>query len=331
MLTKQLSYEFVRISGFDHISPVSWNKLVISSPTNGIFQTWEYQKAWWQVFGRGELILIGVYRNNNLIAIAPFFTVEGMIYLVGSGGSDYLDIIGEIGNNSFDQLLLFTSNLIPGFKGFVFYHSPEYSHFTSLLQKSKWIVANENKQVAPFIDIASNPGKLSESIRKKSLVRSEKWFKKNSNIIVHHLRNENNILSHLENFFQQHIDRWSITQYPSLFCNPNQKLFYKILTENMAATGWLRFTAIEWNQIFIAYHFGFMFKGTFLWYKPSFDISFARHSPGEVLLKQLFELALDEKAVYFDFGLGDELFKSRFSTNVTSVFDWGVYPVNLSL
>ena len=54
-----------------------------------------WQTAWWECFGRGQLLLLGAEINRELVALAPLFTQERMVYLVGSGGSDYLDLIGD--------------------------------------------------------------------------------------------------------------------------------------------------------------------------------------------------------------------------------------------
>ena len=62
-----------------------------------------------------------------------------------------------------------------------------------------------------------------------------------------------------------------------------------------------------------------------MWYKPSFAIDLARHSPGEALLRQLLLAAIEEKACAFDFGLGEEAFKSRFATGIRYVRNWGLY------
>jgi CelD/BcsL family acetyltransferase involved in cellulose biosynthesis len=64
------------------------------------------------------------------------------------------------------------------------------------------------------------------------------------------------------------------------------------------------------------------FAGSFLWYKPSFQISLARRSPGEVLLRQLLLTAYAEGAATFDFGIGDEPFKYRFASTVPHVRTW---------
>jgi CelD/BcsL family acetyltransferase involved in cellulose biosynthesis len=118
------------------------------------------------------------------------------------------------------------------------------------------------------------------------------------------------------------------TDSPSLFQEPAQRMFYRRLSESLSASGWLRFTRLCWQGRPIAFHFGFQYRGSFLWYKPSFDILLARHSPGEVLIRQLLLLALDEDAHTFDFGLGNEAFKQRFATSTPVVKVYGLYQNN---
>ena len=65
-----------------------------------------------------------------------------------------------------------------------------------------------------------------------------------------------------------------------------------------------------------------------MWYKPAFAIELARHSPGEVLLRQLLLRVIEESAHTFDFGLGDETFKRRFANHTQTVRDFGLYPAN---
>lgn len=43
----------------------------------------------------GQLMLILAERNGQPVALAPLFADSGMVYFVGSGGSDYLDFVGD--------------------------------------------------------------------------------------------------------------------------------------------------------------------------------------------------------------------------------------------
>ena len=179
---------------------------------------------------------------------------------------------------------------------------------------------------SPAMDISGNAEHGLAATRKKSLVRHENFFRRGGSLEVVHLQNGRFILPHLEEFFEQHVNRWAKTPYSSLFCDIAQRRFYKRLTSVAADTGWLRFTKVNWKGRPIAFHFGFCYKGSYMWYKPSFAIDLARRSPGEVLLRQLLLAAIEEGVKTFDFGLGDEAFKSRFATHVNKVNTYSLYP-----
>ena len=144
---------------------------------------------------------------------------------------------------------------------------------------------------------------------------------------VEHIGDAETIEEHLDEFFQQHVERWKGTDSPSLFLDVKQREFYRRLSVVATDAGWLRFTRVVWNDRAVAAHFGFNYRRKFLWYKPTFAIDLAKKSPGEVLLRNLLLRAMSEGCDAFDFGLGNEAFKSRFATQVNYVRTWGLYPM----
>ena len=322
----------IRLTGFDdpRLSRAAWDALVARSASDVVFLTWAWQSAWWEVFGRGELLLIAAEQDGAVVALAPLFTEAGMIYPVGSGGSDYLDFSGDTSEPGMLVALLdHARQCVKDFIGFVFYHLPEASANSARLAaaaaKLGVSIFEEGDQPAPAMDLRGQPELAQEATRKKSLVRHEKFFARDDALRVFHARTAAEILPHLDDFFAQHRARWADTPSPSLFCDDAQQRFYRRVTELASGDGWLRFTRVEWNGRPIAYHFGFCFHGSFLWYKPSYDVALAKHSPGEVLLRQLLLVAIAEGAHLFDFGLGDEAFKARFATHVRRVKNFGLY------
>lgn len=327
------NYQYRLLNGFDdsRITPVIWNELLSQGPSDFVFLTWHWQKIWWDVFGRGKLLIILAEKQGKPIALAPLFADTGMIFFIGSGGSDYLDFVGDLRDPEvIEYMLLIAVEQVPDFLGFRFYHIPESSPTGSKLaeiaQKQEWKCFEEESQVSPRLNIIANPDLAIQSTRKKSLLRHEGWFSRNGELAIEHLSKSGEILPHLNLFFNQHISRWALTSFPSLFLDKKQCLFYERLSQTASETGWLRFSHISWQKKSIAFHFGFSYKGSFFWYKPSFDIAFAKNSPGEVLLRQLLLLSIEESSHTFDFGLGDEPFKKRFATNILSVSNWGLYP-----
>jgi CelD/BcsL family acetyltransferase involved in cellulose biosynthesis len=250
---------------------------------------------------------------------------------VGSGGSDYLDFIGDIGEpTALEALLAAARDATPGFVGFRFYHVPDASRTGARLQAAArrlgLVCYDEGDLLAPALDLAGDPAAGLAAAGKKRLLRCERVFERSGRLEVRHLREADAIRPQLPAFFEQHIARWAATPYPSLFLDCRQRRFYGHLVEGGTGAGWLRFTCVTWDGRPMAFHLGSCYRGRYVYYKPSFDIALARLSPGQVLLRQVLLAAIEEGAHTFDFGLGDEPYKRRFATHAAWVRTWGLYP-----
>jgi CelD/BcsL family acetyltransferase involved in cellulose biosynthesis len=320
-------------AGFDDpsLSNDVWNNLLERGPSDVVFMTKEWQQIWWDVYGRGKLLLILAESDEEVITIAPLFADKGMIFFIGSGGSDYLDFIGDIRNMEIlEGILECAVEHVPDFCGFRFYHVLEDSDTGNALmeleKKKSWKLYKEGSMGAPMLEMALFPELAELAVRKKSLRRHEAYFQKNGGIEIIHFKGKEEFLGEIETFFQQHINRWVETPYPSLFVDEKNKEFYRQLSKMSDQIDWLRFTGIRWQGQMIAYHFGFAYKNIFIWYKPTFKNELSRHSPGEVLLRQLLLQSIKNEDTCFDFGLGEESFKSRFANRTRMVNTWGLYP-----
>ena len=307
-----------------------WEALQRDGDTDVVFLTREWQRSWWESFRRERLLLVAAEREDRVIALAPLFAQDGMVYFVGSGGSDYLDFVGNIaGPGTLEAILRTARDVVPGFAGFRFYHVPDRS---STGERLRCVAArlglrcvDEGEILAPAL-ILDPPEVGAAAVQKKSLVRHERFFRREGVLIARHLSDGALIAEHLDEFFEQHIQRWSGTPYPSLFQRRSRREFYTRLTRDAAKSGWLRFVRLDWEGRPIAFHFGFSYRGSYLWYKPTFAIDLAKRSPGEVLLRVILSAAIEEGAQILDFGIGDEAFKRRFATEIRRVRTWGLYP-----
>ena len=317
------------LTAIDRVDRTEWQAVLSRGDSDVVFLTSEWQRAWWDVYGRGRLLLVTVRKDGELIALASLFAEDGFIYFVGSGGSDYLDFIGDIScPQVIDSLLLAARSQVEDFIGFRFYLVPARSRTAEFLERAAARLGmdfcNEGEIEAPFLDLTA-PGAAHAAVNKKSLLRHERFFERAERIDVREMRRAEDILPHLDDFFAQHIRRWEPTEWPSPFLKERHRKFYRRLVCEASDAGWLRFTRIEWQGRAIAAHLGFCYNGSYLWYKPAFSIDLARHSPGEVLLRRLLLSAIDEKATTFDFGIGNEAFKQRFATAIPLVKTWGLY------
>ena len=116
------------------LPPERWSSLLSGGETETVFLTWWWQKTWWECFGRGRLLLVLAERHGSPIALAPLFADSGMIFFVGSGGSDYLDFLGDIRDGEvLAKILAAAREAVSDFVGFRFYHVPDDSRTGSQL------------------------------------------------------------------------------------------------------------------------------------------------------------------------------------------------------
>jgi CelD/BcsL family acetyltransferase involved in cellulose biosynthesis len=318
------------LSSFDDssLSPNEWNDLLERSHTNAINLTWQWQRNWWKSFGRGRLMLVILEDADRPVCIAPLFVDDGMIFNVCP--EDHLDLIGEVSRDSVEAIITCALENVPGFQGLRVYFVPQSSPTSHFLQQAAthfgFTCIQESSFPSPRLEISAQPDAAAACTRKKSLLRHENYFRREGRLTIQHATTAEEILPQLDEFFDQHIARRAATPNPSLFVEQRQRDYYRSITENIGPTGWLRFTRIEWNSRPIAFHFGASYAGRYLFGIPSFAIEFERHSPGEVLLRQLILAAIEEGAAVFDFGIGDEAYKYRFATSQVQLVTWGIYP-----
>jgi len=308
-----------------------WQRVLSRSDSNVVFLTQEWQQTWWDVYGRGTLLLAAARHEGRLVAMAPLFADDGMAYFIGSGGcgSDYLDFVGDVSApDTLDGLLTAVRDRVRDFVGFRFYLVPDASRTGGLLRAAAGRLGlelvDEGEWPAPVLDLGA-PQAVEAILDKRTLRQAERFFERAGTLTVSVARSGRDILPHLDEFFRQHVERWRPTPFPSLFLEPRHCDFYRRLVGAASDAGWLRFTRLEWQDRTIAAHFGFCHAGHYLYYKPTFSTDLARHSPGQLLLQKLVRAAMADQATVFDFGLGNEAYKARFTTATPTVRTWGLY------
>jgi CelD/BcsL family acetyltransferase involved in cellulose biosynthesis len=314
---------------FDAVSADVWDHAVASGPTDAIFLTWRWQRAWWETYGRGRLLIVVVRRDDESTAIAPFFIDGGMAFLTGSGG-DQLYLIGPHDSGTVEATLRALLDEEPGLLGVRLYQVPDHSPTPRLLEGAAaaigWTVCGEEWLEWPCLEMGPSGVNGRAAADRTSLRRHERALGRQGSLVVETATEPSAIRTQLDPFFEQHVERWAATEFPSLFTDEVSRAFYRNLTDIVGPSGVLRFTTVRLDDESLAFHFGTSYGGHFLWYKPSFAIAHARSSPGEVLLRHLVLRAADEGVSVFDFGIGGEAFKLRFANSLRRVQTWGVYP-----
>jgi len=330
----------INIERYESITDLShlraaWNKLLSENDSNEVFLTFEWFQAWEATSFEKEkpLILIGTH-DGNLAGIAPLAINKskrkGVAYesvrFMGIG--DYKDFIvhPEYKEEFVLQVIDYLKTNRHMWDAIELTNIPENSTSIEVLKRVGQKEAIDFKvakdMVCPAMIIDGCTEFAESCLRKKSMVRHYNHFTKNGDLLFVNVKDPASISSHLEPFFEQHIKRRELAGGSSLFLTPDRREFYHRLVEFMPIE-WLDFTVLKFNEAPIAYHFGFFYNKKLIWYKPSFDVNYAEHSPGEVLMHFLIQQAMEFRASEFDFTIGDEPFKRRFSNIVRYTYQVG--------
>ncbi|MCK5091434.1 MAG: GNAT family N-acetyltransferase, partial [Gammaproteobacteria bacterium] len=257
------------------------------------------------------------------------------LYFIGEGNADYTDFVTNTNkdiflNRVFDVILSHKDK----WDNLVLNNIPEFSKTTEIIKelcgKNKLKFHYHNNIICPTLEIKGNQKNLNKITNKKSIARKLNYYYKTGKINFKNISNLEQAKRHLENFFKQHITRCSIADYNSLFLNENNKIFYRKLLDELLPGKWIIFSVIEFDDRPISYHFGFDYNNKVIWYKPSFDISFYKHSPGQLMVKHLIDYSIKNDREELDFTIGDENFKHRFTNKIKRNCYIKIYSKNSS-
>lgn len=303
-----------------------WNALVTQSETNTVFQTYQWTRSWLKAFGdQYEQLFVSVADASGIVGVAPLVIEWGLagervVRFLGDGKADYCDILAATHKANvlgaiFDAIFaaherwdVIALNNIPA-------QSTTVDLIRAICHRTGYRVLVDDQFQCPTLQIKGHEDSALKIFNKPGLRRRQNYFQRNGRLVFTNLTSAAAAVPYLDRFFSQHVARWSSGKSPSLFLDERNRAFYRELTANIADQGWLLFSVVEFNDQPIAFHFGFDYNDTVLWYKPSFDVAYASHSPGLVLLRYLIGYAIEQKRHELDFTVGDEPFKSRFTNS----------------
>jgi CelD/BcsL family acetyltransferase involved in cellulose biosynthesis len=321
------------LEGFDDptFGPTQWDELLAAGNSDVVYLTWHWQRAWWKIFGDGDLMLIVAERNGEAVALAPLYAHFGIVYFVGTSfESGYLDFIGDISDPEIlDAILDKARARTPNFQQFLFHFVPDASLTGERLEAAAnrfgLTCYEENETNGPVLELRARPDLALAAVQKKDILYHERLLRRDGRLEIFHLTDGEAILPHLEDFFEQHASRWAVKPEVSRPGHQLRRDFVLQLTRQAGTAGWLRFIRIGWNGRPIAFQYGFCYRGRYTREISTFAIDMARHGPGQVLLRQSLLAAMNEGAHTFDFGIGDQPYKYRFASRINRVRTWGIY------
>ncbi len=301
-----------------------------------IFQTFEWQRTWWNVFGErnpnAKLLIIALHGDGVLKAVAPFFIetlnlLPGLsirrLSFIGRDISDYLDAIAEpgcvvpltkalarhvlSGSDSPDVISL---GEIPSGSAFL----PAFEHeLRSYAYSCETFVSSH----CPKTGLKETWDSTLESFsrkHRKDISYEIRNIQRNFNVAFEETTDAEHLPADMDEFITLHQERWRLAGHPGVFADSEQARFHRAVAPVLHARGWLFLAFLSLDDKRVAVNYGFKFKDTLSTYLNGMtDLDrVSKYSPGKVLHSYSIMRACELRCSVYDFMRGRERYKYAF-------------------
>ncbi len=312
---------------FQHLRS-EWSELVNLSREATIFQTWEWQEAWWQYFGQCKQLRILVVRQNGcVVGIAPLYvsshfrTPFRRLAFVGCGISDYLTPIlaDHCAEEAATDLLQYLTD---------HFHGWDVADLQQISPDSTWLrmaseldngshaplLTAQEMEPCPYISLPARWEEVLGNLGKK--MRSNIGYYER---LLHRTYQDADLLLHrdgdigsaMNEMFSLHQRRWRSRWLPGVLGSARVQAFHQLVARRFAENGWLRLHTLSLDGRVAAALYCFQRRDRYYYYLGGFDPNLARMSLGTVLTAAAIKQAVSESCRTFDFLRGRESYKYR--------------------
>jgi CelD/BcsL family acetyltransferase involved in cellulose biosynthesis len=308
--------EFEDFAAFGERHAGDWRRIAAASPAATVFQMWEWAAAWWVHYGRGRrLWALTFTENETVVGIAalmlpPRGTPLRTATLLGTGGSDYLDILAAPDHEEavaaalaghlrqsrrWDWLDL--QQVRPG------------AVAACLPGAARW-----RGETCPYLPLPGDWEAFRRALGKK--LRQNIGYYERALAKIYEVSwrtaNRETLAADMDAFFDLHQQRWERRWMPGAFASRSAREFHFDAAGRLLEAGMLRLHTLSLDGEVRAALYCFQKGGTCYYYLGGFDPALAKLSIGTVLTAYAIRYAIEQdRATEFDFLRGDEGYKYR--------------------
>ncbi len=292
-----------------------WTELWRRHPSATPFQSPQWILPWYRHFGSGEILTIAARQNGALEAIAPLLILrddddpsESLGMLLGSGNSDYIDVLTS--DDRFAGTLL--SRLASA--DCAMWDLQQLRSNSPLLRAAPpdgWDDVVEDHDVClvlPIEGAGQNLENLASTHFRKKLRYYRRSLEREGRVTIETPTPET-VDDFMTTLFDLHAARWKQRGLPGMLAAEVDQAFHREVARGMLGTGSLCMYLMRVNEKPAAIFYGFAHSGTVYFYLSGYDPALERLSPGTVIVAHAIEEAVRDGAKTFDFLRGAEDYK----------------------
>ncbi len=305
-----------------------WQTLAASCAEATVFQTWEWNAAWWKHFGKGgRRLRLVTFRDadGTLVGLAPlmtsfwYTTPLRRLSFLGTGTSDYLDVVAAPGwEHEVAQSLYEYLENTGGWQITDFQQLRAGSLLRSDLPppESHLTVLDALGEACPFLPLPPDWDTLLRGLGKKTRANVgyyDRALAKVYEVEIGPVTDEAQLDGELTRLFELHARRWNQRWLPGVFAGKRVQAFHRDAARRLLGRNWLRLFRLRLDGETQASLYCFGYGDRLCYYQGGFEPTLARLSLGTVLTARAMQTAIAEGREVFDFLRGDEPYKAKWT------------------
>ena len=308
-------------AALDALRP-EWDALWSSVPDSTPFQHSAWICAWCDAFDPGELRVTAFRHCGRLCGLALLYltrsaTGSGELRLLGTGVSDYLDVLvaPDMAPRVVRALESTLEQSTHEWTRCTFDHLRPGSLLLDVRPPDDMIDTREPDEPCPTLLLPTTREALSAAIgsRMSRNIRQQ-WHRAErlGRVAVRH-EQSHTLESTLDALFRLHAKRWNAKGSPGVLADPQVRDFHCHAAEGLLRAGVLRLYSLWIGAQVAAVHYGFHTLSGDYFYIGGFDPSFSSIGAGSLTIAAALDRAIAERSFVFDFLGGREPYK----------YEWG--------
>ena len=307
-----------------------WDDLLSRSVGATVYQTWEWNEAWWSVHGRRKRLLLLEFRDGGrLIGLAPLYVGHHLstplrrAAFLGTGPSDYLGVIADDAHATAvaERLLDFVCEA-RGFdladlqqvrpSALLDAAAERCSHTVGDGRRVHLVTQEPCPQVVLPPSWSAYTSRLGKKMR-SNIAYAQRRLARDFGTVEMNLAASSELPAAMTSLFDLHQRRWRSRLLPGVLGTERVRRFHRIVAERFAARGWLRLHLLRIDGAVRAALYCFRYRDRYYYYLGGFDPALSRYSIGTLLTSDAIRQAIDEGCATFDFLRGAEPYKYRWA------------------
>ena len=315
-----------------------WNVLLRETASDNIFLTWEWLYTWAKHYlADGQLWIVLVFKNDELIGIAPFCVgprVTGMIKIremrflgsqdVGSGNLDFIvrkqhkrvvlpAIYRHLHEEAAEAWDLLTLSEIPA-------ESSSIALWDLLVEEAGRVMEVAGTTVYPVIDLREGLEHFVASLsgnERSNLRRKQRQLEGLGRVTYERVSSSQDVERAMDLLIHLHQARWEQRGAAGVFGDDRRRMFHRDIARAFSEKGWLRLDFLILSGEAIAGVYGYGYGDRYSFYLPGLNSTIAaKTSPGILLLFRCVEEAVREGYNEFDLLKGAADYKMAWASGL---------------